>query len=56
MDELLSLLPDLQGVLSVPVIMLAAAISVSVIVVALRALIRLVVKLVHRITREDSVK
>ena len=58
MEELLSLLPelDLRGVLSVPVIMLVTAISVSMLVVTLKALIHFIIRLVHRTTQEKFSK
>lgn len=44
MSELINLLPSLTDILKVPVIMLAAALSVAVAIIAARLLIKLLIK------------
>lgn len=49
MKELLSLIPGVSDILKVPVIMLAAAFSVAVFVIAVKMLIKLFVKIFHMV-------
>lgn len=56
MDELLSLLPALPNVVLVPVIMLITAASAAIIVVGVRALIRLIVRLIGSGTHKGTTK
>lgn len=49
MEELFSLIPGISDILKVPVIMLAAALSVAAVVVAARLVVKLLLKAFHAV-------